>query len=279
MSFIFFGGARFPYWTSTTYLLIASLTYLFNFAFLALGSPIGHFWSLAVEWQFYLLFPFVLLFARTDMIRALIVVDIPAISVVTQVGGAMWWVFKFDDIVIGILLYIVFYRLNVRLPNYGTLNSAMGRQIVTGLILLTMVAVPVGIEPGQRCGIVIASLLACILVALAAEDKRYIGTFGIYPFFAWAGSRSYSIYLAHLPILNFVWSLQNTFPRLRGSPFYYVASVALSGLAAELTFRLVEKPSHAASRRIPLGVPASEGKGMPQEGGRLHLAQIAEPIT
>ena len=99
MSFIFFGGTRFPYWTVTTYLFIASLTYLFNFAYAAFGSPIGHFWSLAVEWQFYMLFPFILLFARSDMIGAVLVIVILAISVVTQVGGARW-VFKFDGIVI-----------------------------------------------------------------------------------------------------------------------------------------------------------------------------------
>ena len=141
--------------------------------------------------------------------------------------------------------------------------------------------------PGQRFRIVIASLLACVLVALAAEDKRYIGTFGLYPFFAWAGSRSYSIYLAHLPILSFVWSLQNTFPHLRGSPFYYVASVTLSALAAELTFRLVEKPSHAASRRISLGFPNiikigrkpdGEGEDLPRQSD-LHPQQLAESAT
>ena len=287
MSFIFFGGTRFPYWTVTTYLFIASLTYLFNFAYAALGSPIGHFWSLAVEWQFYMLFPFILLFARSDMLRAMLVVGILAISVLTQVGGPMWWVFKFDGIVIGILLYIILHRLNVRLPEYATLKSAIGRQIVTALLLLAMVALPVGIMPGRRFGVVITALLGCVLVALAAEDRRYIGTFGVYPFFAWAGSRSYSIYLAHLPILNFVWSLQNTFPHLRGCTFYYVASVGLSALAAELTFRLVEKPSHAASRRISLGFPNiikigrkpdGEGEGLPHQSD-LHPQQLAESAT
>lgn len=287
MSFVFFGGARFPYWTVTTYLFIASLTYLFNFAYAALGSPIGHFWSLAVEWQFYMLFPFILLFARSDMLRAVLVIGILAISVLTQVGGAMWWVFKFDGIVLGILLYIILHRLNIKLPEYTALKSALGRQIVTGLLLLAMLTVPVGIMPGRRVGVVITALLGCVLVALAAEDKRYIGTFGIYPFFAWAGSRSYSIYLAHLPILNFVWSLQNTFPHLRGCPFYYVASVTLSALAAELTFRFVEKPSHAASRRISLGLPKKieigrkpdgEGEGLAQQSG-LHAPQMAEPAT
>jgi peptidoglycan/LPS O-acetylase OafA/YrhL len=289
MSFIFFGGTRFPYWTVTTYFLIASLTYLFNFAYAAtLASPMGHFWTLAVEWQFYMLFPFVLLFARTDTIRAMLVVGMLAISVFTQVGGAMWWVFRFDGIVIGILLYIVLHRLKVKLPEYAVLKTALGRQIVTGLVLLAMVALPVGIIPGQRFGVVITSLLACILVALAVEDKQYIGTFGLYPFFAWAGSRSYSIYLAHLPILNFVWSLQNTFPHLRGSLFYYVASVTLSGLAAELTFRFVERPSHAASRRISLGLPGGvetrsrpdgDGQALPQQSARLHPPQIGQPAT
>ena len=197
----------------------------------------------------------------------------------------MWWVFKFDGIVLGILLYIILHRLNVKLPEYAILKTALGRQIITALLLLTMLALPVGIMPGRRFGVVITALLGCVLVALAAEDKRYIGTFGIYPFFAWAGSRSYSIYLAHLPILNFVWSLQNTFPHLRGSPFYYVASVTLSALAAELTFRFIERPSHAASRRISLGLPKKieidrkpdgESEGLPQQSG-LHLGQLAEP--
>lgn len=155
---------------------------------------------------------------------------------------------------------------------------------MTALLLFTMVAVPVGIMPGERSRIIIVSLLGCALVALAAEDKRYIATFGIYPFFAWAGS---PIYLAHLPILNFVWSLQNTFPHLRGSPFYYVASVTLSALAAELTFRFVEKPSHAASRRISLGFPKKidigrkpdgETEGLAQQSG-LHARQMAETAT
>jgi peptidoglycan/LPS O-acetylase OafA/YrhL len=64
---------------------------------------------------------------------------------------------------------------------------------------------------------------------------------------AWAGSRSYSLYLVHEPIVVLAAFALGGAPTL---PLLVVVAVPPVVLLTEGFFRLVERPSHALSRRV-----------------------------
>lgn len=110
--------------------------------------------------------------------------------------------------------------------------------------------VPVGIAPATIGG---------ALLLFAFIGCRAVIGLGNNSLVHWLGTRSFSLYLVHEPIvLSIVFSLQAT------NPFQVAAyAVPLSLLAAEIFFRLVERPSH---RLASLAGKAAAGRARrPQE--------------
>ncbi len=86
----------------------------------------------------------------------------------------------------------------------------------------------------------IIELLGCIILIFACLYFRPVVAVGSSPIFHWLGTRSFSLYLVHEPIiLSIVNGTHLTNP-------LQVAAIAIptSGIAAELFYRFVEKPSH-----------------------------------
>ena len=106
--------------------------------------------------------------------------------------------------------------------------------------------------PSPRYGSLFANVLCALLVALAAADRGYVSTFGVRPLVAWLGSRSYSLYLTHIPCMLTVLSLARSSHVDLPNSVFALASATLATITAEATFRLVEIPSHRWSRDIDL---------------------------
>lgn len=246
--------------------LILGLVYLYNFQEYTNSTALGYFWSLSVEWQFYLLFPLLLVLIRADAWRVGVLLGLVLVLALWQFGGDNWWMFRCDGLIFGTLAYILLRRVGVALPCYRWLEKPAGSAAFTAVLLLAILASPADIQP-YRLGMVFAAALATILVAAASANQGYISTFGLPRLVGWFGSRSYSIYLVHLPCiltfqsinaLYFHMGLLHAVIRHGVTLVWSVSILLMVGGAAELTYRLVELPSHRASRAIP---PAARAQG------------------
>ena len=271
LDFIFTGRSLWPPLQLVIAKAIFGLVYLSNFEEVRDPGPLGYFWSLSVEWQFYLLFPLLLLLVRKDSARLAVLGLALALSIWLQPDGILWHFLRFDGLAFGILLYVLLHRLELSVPHYRIFRNQLQRQAATLVLLVAIVVVP-KYFPVPRLGYTVACGLGTVLVGMAALDRGYIGTFGFGWLVRWLGSRSYSIYLVHMPVILSVlavdeglrprlgpgWLLQ---PQIR----YWWISLLCIAIAAELTYRLVERPSHRASATIRTEAPAGTAAREPRK--------------
>jgi peptidoglycan/LPS O-acetylase OafA/YrhL len=243
--------------------VLAALFYVFNWwqiflqesYFASAGRPplLQHLWSLAVEEQFYLLFPPLFLLAYRRWGR-----DVARWGLLgVAVASAVWMAILFDPVdpsrvyygtdtrLSGLLLGAVLalswspWRSNRRpAPGAGAALDATG---VLGLAVLAWFFLRVNeFDPFMyRGGFLVLDVVCLVLIAvLVHPSARLSRVLGSRPL-RWVGLRSYSIYLWHWPI--FVLTRPQLDVPLTGLPLF-VLRMALTLAAAELSFRYVETP-------------------------------------
>lgn len=267
------------------------VTYLSNIYFALRGEwngSVSHLWSLAVEEQFYLLWPwFILLLPRKRLIPGvlLLIASGPVFRLVAYRMG-LWqdaiWILPFacvDTLGAGALLAIFCYRSGLTAVARSRLRTAS--LWAGGLLLIFLVTLrhrSIGGWIGYPLMDIALALLGTWLVAGAAvgfsgpagkllESKPlvYIGTI------------SYGIYVNHLFLPEFTDRFSEKFglPQLgslwSGEPFmlntatYAIALTLLSILTAALTWRFFERPINGLKRYFgyrAAPIPASKGPGL-----------------
>ncbi|MFM1652114.1 acyltransferase family protein [Brevibacillus sp. B_LB10_24] len=232
-------------------------------------SPFGHLWSLAVEEQFYLLWPLFLYvglrFApKRGPLAGLILlgaaVSALAMALIYQPGSDPSRVYYGTDtrafgLLIGSALALIWpsrkLSANVSAATRVTLDLAGGAGL---MIILLMIWQTNQYDPLlYPAGLVMLSIAAAVVVAVLAHPASLLGrTLGWTPL-RWLGVRSYGIYLWHYPVIALTSPVVNTdgidVPR---AILQLAASI---GLAA-LSWRFVEDPI----RRGALGRLWSERK-------------------
>ncbi|MGN7797617.1 acyltransferase family protein [Leifsonia sp. 22587] len=220
-----------------------------------LNSPL---WSLTWEVWFSLLMPLMYLvirFARADRwwwaaIPVLIAVSaLSRFAVVRQLLPAAWLT---DDL----LQYLPVFAIGMIVAfNRDGVSSAAASvrhwwPVVAAALLLTVapsIAAPNGSYGVRQSVVYAASLIGVTVIlclAFASPARRPLETRPV----QWAGTRSFSIYLVHEPILVAVALL------VGASGWWWVPIAALTIpvilVVAELFYRLVERPSIALSRTV-----------------------------
>lgn len=207
--------------------------------------PLLHTWSLAVEEQFYFLFPAILIAVRawTKERRILLIAAIGVASFVLCV----WMIAKAPEgayyllptraweLMLGATLALQPYR--VRLPSWAT--DAL---FVTGL---TMILVPVFVYDKSTPFPGFAALLPCLGTAVliwigeqTSSSFRYLLTNRAT---LYVGLRSYALYLWHWPLLVF-WATWSNRPLAAIPGIEAAAVLALSFVCASLSLNFVENP-------------------------------------
>ncbi|HVX23524.1 MAG TPA: acyltransferase family protein [Acidimicrobiales bacterium] len=215
-------------------------------------SPLGHLWSLAIEEQFYLIWPFVVLAGMkwVHSRRTQIVIVLCA-AVASAVEMAVLFapfhptrVYEGTDTRVFALL--IGAALALALPRsqaYAKVTAGARRLLDTaGVVALLGIFAMFWLttENGAflyRGGLVLLSLLTAVLIAVVVHPGARLGlVLGKDPL-RWIGERSYGIYLWHYPVIVLT-TPNNAPPNLLRATLQFAASI---GLAA-LSWKFIEQP-------------------------------------
>ncbi|MBF0677171.1 acyltransferase [Pseudomonas sp.] len=220
------------------------------------------YWSLSLEEQFYLLFPLLILLSRRllpYLLLALVLIQI------FSVRSVMLMSFRTDALALGILLALWTQHSSYLLIKPKILSGhRAGCILMAGSFLcmaalasnqLHIVSIPVGL----------IALLSALLVWLASYDKNFLCAPGFFKqAMIWLGTRSYAVYLIHIPVFFFTRELwHRLYPEqtvLSDHCFYpfILISAGLILLLSELNYRWVEMPLRNKGAAIARGLAQAE---------------------
>ncbi|RNM26512.1 acyltransferase [Dickeya undicola] len=230
---------------------IASAFNFFNiYAFSQPSTPnmFGIYWSLSLEEQFYLILPLILFLVRKEKYRvglfiSIIILNIAITSVISNP-------FPFATIISGVLLFYLMNKLNKE-----KLNSFRGADVtyktlaIVGIILMfSLPNIKLDFNINNGLYLAIVSVLFFMLVLIAAQDKGYILDFRVTnPIVSWVGTRSFTIYLAHYPIMLLVRGILMSQKSVMGIKYnsdynvqIFCLFIFITVIVAEVSYRLIE---------------------------------------
>jgi peptidoglycan/LPS O-acetylase OafA/YrhL len=257
---------------------LASIFYVANWRFIfehesyfaQFGRPglLRHLWSLAVEEQFYLLWPPLFLLGMRLRRRAL-----PALVAAAAIGSTvlMWALYvpgadtsrifygtdtRAAPLLVGVLL--AFAWKPSAMPAWDGPRARRALDAVSLLALAALVYLFAAVhdydQSVYRGGFLLLALLAAVLLAAIAHPHSWLGHELGRGVPRWIGERSYGIYLWHWPILVF------TRPGIDVHLTTVVlipAQAAATILVAAISYRYIELPIRSgALRRVRLHVPS-----------------------
>jgi peptidoglycan/LPS O-acetylase OafA/YrhL len=237
-------------YTSNWYLIGSDHSYFVSFA---RPSPFGHLWSLAIEEQFYLLWPPLLLLLwrtvrRRRKIAGTIVAGAAASVALLSLlhhGGDPSRIYYGTDtraagLLIGAALAVLWRPFADEHRPHATSRSVDAATIVSGgFLVYAFMRFDDLSSFTYRPGMLLVSLATALLIASCVHPNARIGRVLATAPFRWLGKRSYSVYIWYYPV--FVLTRPGVDLDISiGSAFALRLAVTLT--LAELSYRFVEQP-------------------------------------
>jgi peptidoglycan/LPS O-acetylase OafA/YrhL len=233
-------------------------------------KPLDHFWSLAIEEQFYFVWPFLVWLLGSRTLIRLCVAAIIASPLARYFGGLHGWIpeitYKFtllrlDGLAWGCMLALLGpqHRFTALLRAYPLAVSGGG----LALIQAAAIATPDGPFPTSD-GMRLAGNVGFNLVAvgLICSHQTFVAGLLCSAPLQFLGKYSYGLYVCHWPIMLALAEPVRSEPMLEGAPPLVVFAVhatiagALSCACALLTWNLMEKHCLALKDRWAPTPPA-----------------------
>lgn len=219
------------------------------------AQPLEHLWSLAIEEQFYLVWPVLLLVLLRRNSRRL--VDVAKITILlATLSFVLMWILaqpaldntrayegtdtRAGELLVGAALALVYRPARVRtLPPAGVriVVDLVGLAALS-VILWMLVSTSLYSLSLYRGGFVLLAVATALVVAVVSYPGSLLGSaFAVEPL-RWIGERSYGIYLWHMPVVAFTpQSLLDDF----SLPLVALHLTLTLALAA-LSWQLIENP-------------------------------------
>ncbi|MFJ2538198.1 acyltransferase family protein [Pseudomonas sp. NPDC087614] len=223
----------------------ANLRFADSFFHYEYGSSFVY-WSLSLEEQFYLLFPLLIVLCRKHLVWALLA--LVAVQLFT-LRTPLLMVVRTDALALGVLLAMWSAQ-----PSYQRWEPTFLRKPWAGIcallvisLLLSFMATDRFTFANYRIGSI--AVLGALLVWIASYNRDYLMPVGgVQRSLAWVGSRSYGIYLIHIPayqlVRELIFRLQSAgLPSPAGHPVItLLLAFGLIALLSELNYRFIEMP-------------------------------------
>jgi peptidoglycan/LPS O-acetylase OafA/YrhL len=239
-------------YTSNWYQILHHVSYFAALGLYTTPPPLDHLWSLAIEEQFYLIWPlllwlliFVLNGRRARVVATLILAAMSALAMALEYSpGDPSLVYYGTDTHASALLIGAALALALPLATIASLPAAQVRRLdaagVVGLVLLAWAA---GHFSGNDravypVGLILAAVGAAGLVAAAAGTGVIAAMTGLAPL-RWVGIRSYGIYLWHWPVIALAGAITGPGPT---SPWLWLLEAGVTIALACASWRFVETP-------------------------------------
>jgi peptidoglycan/LPS O-acetylase OafA/YrhL len=225
---------------------IAAMLFVFNVFenIVPLKSMFGAYWTLALEEQFYILFPGFLMLLKDRRLRlgGLLAVAIGLAMIPTSIRSV-----RADAIIYGVALFVWSQNAGWGFDRTRLSASApvwVGTAVATVLLVTLLTCKPMLADAPKWFLPIPPALIATALVAAAAQRRGFIIPLGqtLNAIVDWVGTRSFGLYLVHVPAYMFAgettWRLQmfDTIPG-RGC-IAFIVMIAVT----EICYRWFETP-------------------------------------
>lgn len=220
-------------------------------------SPFTHCWSLAIETQFYLIYPLILLgiyklvksreegrakrgllFAGVTLLLALISVILMIVLFDPQQDASRVYYgtdTRAFSLLFGALLAILWEYQMVPRRLSASVNMVLGSVSFAVLLVMT-IAINGSSNFWYRGGQFVGTILTVLVIYTVLGRKTWLSRFLSNPVLKWIGDRSYSIYLWHYPIILLISK------GIKASWWITLIEIVLSVVLAELSYRFIETP-------------------------------------
>lgn len=246
------------------YVVLTNLFYVYNFWSISHGesyfqqfggaSPFTHLWSLSIEGQFYLVWPFIINFLLKHRVkRRVISIGLAFMAVVSALLMALLYqpdminrvYYGTDTRLFAILLgtALAFMWPSDRLSHFIDQQSKQRLNIIGAVALVLMIFGILyinGQHPSTYYGMMfLFTLIATVLIAIVVHPASIWSQWLDNGFLNYLGKRSYSIYLYQLPVFVFY---ERLIPHFRPNMWHNVIELILVLLLSEVSYRYIEQP-------------------------------------
>jgi peptidoglycan/LPS O-acetylase OafA/YrhL len=233
------------------------------------------YWSLSLEEQFYIVFPFVVLLARRHILWVVAFFAVIQVPFSRDHWQGLAAFVRTDAICLGVCVALL-----ARSPYYRIFEPIFLRgraQLFSTTIIVAAIATVVRLQL-VPFALGLTSLICAVAVWIASYDRGYMFRSKFCRVvLGWCGSRSFAIYLCQIPVFILVqdaWRYYSPTGGFDGTYFlrFFLPAIALIALFSELNYRFVETPLRRKGREVAerfaeAGSDSSQNmKSLPRKG-------------